>query len=204
MISNFRARLTYANIVSSLALFLALGGVSYAAATLPKNSVGSKQIKSNAVTSSKVKNGSLLGKDFKAGQLPKGATGPQGPQGPKGDTGTVDTSNFYSKAQGDARYLRSTVVVVKTVAASIAANSFAIATVDCPAGYQAVGGGVDPNGVFFGKVSSSAPTFGGTRTSSTADGEQGPATGWSGAVTTEGAGTGTGVVKVAVVCSPIG
>jgi hypothetical protein len=75
MISSIRTRLTYANVVASLALFLALGGVSYAAVTLPKNSVGSKQIKSNAVTSSKVKDGSLLGKDFKAGQLP---TGPKG------------------------------------------------------------------------------------------------------------------------------
>jgi hypothetical protein len=36
-----RPRLTYANIVASLALFAALGGVSYAATTLPKSSVGS-------------------------------------------------------------------------------------------------------------------------------------------------------------------
>jgi hypothetical protein len=58
-----------------------------------RDSVGSKQIKSNAVTSSKVKDGSLLGKDFKAGQLPTGpkgdpgSTGPRGPQGLKGDKG---------------------------------------------------------------------------------------------------------------------
>jgi hypothetical protein len=32
-----------------------------------------------------------------------GATGPEGPQGPKGDTGTVDTSNFYTKAQVDTK-----------------------------------------------------------------------------------------------------
>jgi hypothetical protein len=94
MISSIRTRLTYANVVASLALFLALGGVSYAAVTLPKNSVGSKQIRPNAVTSSKVKDGSLLSKDFKAGQLPKGAkgdpgaTGPQGPQGAQGAQGS--------------------------------------------------------------------------------------------------------------------
>jgi hypothetical protein len=94
MISSIRTRLTYANVVASLALFLALGGVSYAAVTLPKNSVGSKQIRPNAVTSSKVKDGSLLSKDFKAGQLPKGAkgdpgaTGPQGPQGAQGAPGS--------------------------------------------------------------------------------------------------------------------
>lgn len=47
--------LSYANVVSSLALFLAIGGVSWAAATLPKNSVGAKQLKKNAVTTKKIK-----------------------------------------------------------------------------------------------------------------------------------------------------
>ena len=98
---GLRARLTYANVMSSIAVFMVLGGSAYAAATLPKNSVGTKQIKSNAVTSSKVKNGTLLSADFKPGQLPAGATGalgpqgtqgPQGadgPQGPKGNTGST-------------------------------------------------------------------------------------------------------------------
>jgi hypothetical protein len=42
--------------VSLLALFVALGGTSYAAVGLPKNSVGAKQLQKNAVTSSKIKN----------------------------------------------------------------------------------------------------------------------------------------------------
>jgi len=81
-------------VVSLVALTVALGGTSYAAIVLPANSVGSKQIKpkgvkgsdiaGNAVTSPKVKNGSLLSADFKAGQLPAGAPGATGP---KGDTG---------------------------------------------------------------------------------------------------------------------
>jgi hypothetical protein len=49
----------HATVVAYLALFVALGGVSYAALKLPKNSVGSKQIKANAVKSAKVKNASL-------------------------------------------------------------------------------------------------------------------------------------------------
>ena len=53
-------RLSYANVVASLALFLALGGVGYAATQLPNNSVGTPQLKANAVTSGKVKNGTLL------------------------------------------------------------------------------------------------------------------------------------------------
>jgi hypothetical protein len=76
------AKLTYANVVATVACFLALGGTTYAATALPAHSVGAHQLKSNAVTSPKVKNHSLLAKDFKAGQLPQGAPGPQGPQGP--------------------------------------------------------------------------------------------------------------------------
>jgi len=36
-------------VVACLALTVALGGVSYAAAVLPKNSVGTAQLKKNAV-----------------------------------------------------------------------------------------------------------------------------------------------------------
>ena len=82
--------LTFANIVACLALFVALGGASYAAIRLPKNSVGAKQIKANAVNSGKVKNRSLKAVDFKQGQLPTGARGPQGLeglQGPQGQAG---------------------------------------------------------------------------------------------------------------------
>ncbi len=65
-----RPRLTYANVLSTAALFVALGGTGYAITTLPANSVGTLQIKAGAVNSAKVKNGSLLGKDLKAGVLP--------------------------------------------------------------------------------------------------------------------------------------
>jgi len=65
--------------VAYLALFLALGGSSFAAANalVPRNSVGTKQ----------VINGSLLKKDFKLGQLPRGARGLQGSPGPAGRQG---------------------------------------------------------------------------------------------------------------------
>lgn len=91
-------RPSYAEVVATLALFIALGGVSYAAIQIPKNSVGTKQLKKNAVTSKKVKNRSLLAADFKQGQLPRGATGaagvmgPAGLMGPTGVTGAVGTA----------------------------------------------------------------------------------------------------------------
>lgn len=81
---KIRMRLTYANIVSTLCLFLVLGGGAYAATQLKKNSVRSRQIKNgqvkapdigkNAVASRAVANGSLLQKDFKPNQLPGGFT----------------------------------------------------------------------------------------------------------------------------------
>ena len=114
------AVLTHArrNAIAYLALFVALGGTSYAAANLPADSVGSKQIKpgsvaasdlrAGAVSSSKVKDGTLLGKDFKAGQLPSGAPGARGPAGqsgapgPKGDAGAPGQAGAAG-APGTAR-----------------------------------------------------------------------------------------------------
>lgn len=84
-----------ATVISCIALGIALGGTSYAAVVLPKNSVGTAQLKKNAVVSSKVMNGTLLAADFKAGQLPagpkgdKGDAGAQGAAGPTGPTGAA-------------------------------------------------------------------------------------------------------------------
>jgi len=55
-------RLTYSNVIATLAIFIALGGISYAATNLSKNSVGTKQIKNNAVTSKKIKKNAVTAK----------------------------------------------------------------------------------------------------------------------------------------------
>lgn len=68
---------SYANVTATLALVIALGGTSYAAIKLPKNSVSTLQVKDR----------SLLKKDFRPGQLPAGKRGPAGPAGPAGDAG---------------------------------------------------------------------------------------------------------------------
>ena len=46
-------------VVSAVALFVALGGTTYAAVSVPKNSVGTAQLKNNAVTAPKIKNGAV-------------------------------------------------------------------------------------------------------------------------------------------------
>ena len=79
----------FANVTALLALVVATAGTSYAAVTLPKHSVGTKQLQKNAVVSKKVKDGSLLATDFAAGQLPKGEQGAPGAPGAKGADGTA-------------------------------------------------------------------------------------------------------------------
>ena len=108
MLSRFAARLTYANVVSTLALFMVLGGGAYAASALPNNSVGPEQIvkdgvlkpeigeaavgtteiKTDGVRSGDVKNFSLRCEDFRPAEEACGVPGPQGPVGPPGPAGT--------------------------------------------------------------------------------------------------------------------
>lgn len=64
-----KPKLTYASVVSTLALFIALGGVGYAAVKLAPNSVGSKQLKRAAVSAAKIKNGAVTGAKIKLSTL---------------------------------------------------------------------------------------------------------------------------------------
>lgn len=137
-----RPKLTYANVVASIALFVALGGTSFAL-TLGKDSVKSKNIAreavrtsdlaKGAVNSAKVKDGSLLAGDFKAGQLPAGPTGPKGAKGatgPKGSQGIPGLSGLERKAALSADNSESPKSAVAT----------------CAAGKQAISGGYDISG----------------------------------------------------------
>lgn len=63
-------KLTYSNVVATIALFIAVGGASaFAATQLKKNSVGTTQIKNNAVTETKIKNGSVTAAKVKSASL---------------------------------------------------------------------------------------------------------------------------------------
>lgn len=97
MLPSLRARLSYANVMATIAVFVALGGGAYAA-TLPRNSVGPAQLRANSVGASEtavgsvaspeVRDFSLLARDFRAGQLPAGAPGANGANGTNGTNGT--------------------------------------------------------------------------------------------------------------------
>jgi hypothetical protein len=124
-------------VISLVALFVALGGTTYAATSLPKNSVGTNQLKNNAVNSRKVKNHSLLAADFKPGQLragPTGKTGAQGPTGPPGVQGVQGPAGL----QGDPGVSGYKQVDSFSPGDSSSPQN---ASADCPVGMTVIGGG---------------------------------------------------------------
>jgi hypothetical protein len=92
--------LTYSNVLATLAVFIALGGTSYAVLELPRNSVGSRQIKpgavdtsdirANAIRSRQVKTRSLRSSDLSR-QARRSLRGQRGIAGPPGAPGAPAT-----------------------------------------------------------------------------------------------------------------
>jgi hypothetical protein len=89
-----RRHVTYANVVSTLALFFVVAGGSAIAATklikgsqIAKGTIKGSNIAKSTITSGNVAAHTLLASDFKTGQLPAGAAGAAGPAGPAGATG---------------------------------------------------------------------------------------------------------------------
>ena len=124
------------NVVGYIALFVALGGTSYAAVE-----ISGRDVRNGSLTGADIRDGSLTGRDVRsrsigAGDLtaaakgPKGDTGPQGPAGPAGAPGsdaTVDTSAFVRRGAV------STVTAESDIA--VPPNSTTTAgTLSCPAG----------------------------------------------------------------------
>jgi len=75
LLRRVRGRLTFANTTSLLALFVALGGTSYAATTLRANSVGSAQIRTGAVGSSEIRYSGVRMQDIAPGAVGKSEIG---------------------------------------------------------------------------------------------------------------------------------
>jgi hypothetical protein len=99
VVAKLLSHLTFANVVSVIALFVALGGGAYAL-SIPNNSVGPKHLKKNAVTGPKLKPGVVTSSKLRDGAVtpakladgvrtigPRGDTGAPGPAGPTGPAG---------------------------------------------------------------------------------------------------------------------
>lgn len=161
--------------VALLALIVALGGTSYAAMVLARNSVRSQhivngQVKTvdlgdNAVTSLKVRDGSLRSSDFASGQLPPGSV----------DTVTVVAWGF------------------------IGAGSFDSVTAWCPAGMEAIGGGTDSTARATTTTIASFPVINDTDLIDLNQDQYPAATGWR--AVGNNVGTAQARFSVAVVCA---
>jgi hypothetical protein len=83
--------------VAMVALFVSLSGGAYAV-SVARNSVGHQQIRTGAVRSSEIENGSIGTRDISRGgrRSLRGAGGPQGPVGPAGPTGVTYHAAFSS------------------------------------------------------------------------------------------------------------
>ena len=140
--SRTTGRVSPALIIACLALGIALGGTGFAAVTaaLPKNSVGTAQLKNDAVTSAKIQNGTLQRADFRSDQLPNGipgSPGPAGPQGVKGDTGPVGASGLV----GDVTLHSASVTVPQYT--SLGTYGSRAVTANCDPSEKGLGGGTD-------------------------------------------------------------
>ncbi|HXF31170.1 MAG TPA: hypothetical protein VN522_06585 [Solirubrobacterales bacterium] len=94
---RFRPRLTYANVIASLALFVALGG-SAVAAGLAKNSVGPKQLKKGAVTAKAIRKQAVTSGKIAPKAVVAGKLGPNAVLPGNLGAGIIDTSKISASA----------------------------------------------------------------------------------------------------------
>jgi hypothetical protein len=146
-----RRRPSPALVIAMIALFVALGSGAYAAISLPKNSVGSAQIRrhavtavklaKNAVTSATIRDHTLLASDFKAGQLAaqQGTPGPAGPQGPSGEEGPVGATGPRGPT-GATGPSGATNLMVRAISQNVAAGGTGVAEAGCLNGGRAISG----------------------------------------------------------------
>jgi hypothetical protein len=115
---HLSGKLTYANVMATIAVFLVLAGGTALAATqmLPKNSVGSSQLKKGAVTPAKLSKASkatLVGPTGAAGQ--RGAQGPTGDQGDRGEVGPIGPSTIYAGFHDGQKQITALLPAMSTV-----------------------------------------------------------------------------------------
>lgn len=93
MIRRVCGHATYANVMASIAVFIAIGGTSYAAISLPRNSVGERQLKNRAVGTREIRSGAVGSRAIRdgavkvadlAGSTRQRLAGTPGPPGPAG------------------------------------------------------------------------------------------------------------------------
>ncbi len=146
MLRSIGNRMTFANVMASVAVFIALGGASYAAVSLPDDSVGTKQIRRHGVKQSDLALGSVGARQLRRrsvkapklgtravtkrslsrwirGQLRRrAAAGPPGPRGPRGATGPRGPGAVPIRYSAAASAAPSSVRVLETGGLRVSAS----------------------------------------------------------------------------------
>lgn len=159
----------HSTVAAYAALFVALGGASYAAVNLPKDSVRAKQIDKNAVRTAEVKNGSLLCADFN----------------PSEPACRVAASAVRSNRQSVAMSCQESEPFPGSF--FVSCNGQATITASCNPGERATGGGYEtpPTSTSGSQISTAAIT------QDRPDPVSGTPNGWAVRVTASGANSGT-------------
>jgi hypothetical protein len=166
-VNHLKRHLSVANVLSGMALFVALSGATYAATTASKNSVKAKSIAKGAVTTPKLRNGAVTMAKIRDGavvatKIAPGAVGSsqlldggirsvdlggQVVTAPKLKDGAVSGQKLANGAVTGAKLATSFLgqlvknVTYVTKASGIIPIDYEKLTADCPAGKQAIGGG---------------------------------------------------------------
>lgn len=115
-----RRRLTYANVVSSLALFVALGGATaFAVQQLPERSVGERQLRPGAVTPSKLRRNAVTAPKIKALAIKNGKLANGSVTTPKLGTGAVANAQLGGGAVTGEKIANDAVTGDKVVESSL-------------------------------------------------------------------------------------
>jgi len=166
-VTKLKRHLSVANVLSCIALFVALGGAAYAAVKIPPNAVKARniakqavtnaKIKRQAVTSGKIKNGTINALDIGAGQVTSEKIGTGAVTGKKIGKKAVSPRTIAEEAVTTGKLGNESVVaskVSKSFYEQLVRNVAYIskqstsdsepnrsATAECPAGKEAIGGG---------------------------------------------------------------
>lgn len=125
VLARLRRRLSFANVTSGVALFIALGGTSYAAITLPDNSVGTAQIRTGGVGKREIQTGAVAKAEIRTGgvgqsEIRTGAVG-------KGEvkTGAIGTAEIRTNGIGKSEIRKDAIISEKLAKDSVTEDKVA-------------------------------------------------------------------------------
>jgi hypothetical protein len=131
------------NTLALLALFVALGGTTYAATALPNNSVGTKQLKKNAVTNPKIKNAAVTGAKVADNSI-KGADVLESSLGKVPSATNADNATHATNADNATHATTANSAAPSGVAGGALAGSYPNPSLAAPENYHEVGAPGEP------------------------------------------------------------